>query len=66
MGPKVTDSDGRPLAEASGRGAGYRYFGAAKQLPGVRELFEKEGPRQVGTCLVGLCMRGTWVQSCGC
>ncbi|OAY84594.1 Pre-mRNA-splicing factor ISY [Ananas comosus] len=25
----------------SGRGPGYRYFGAAKKLPGVRELFEK-------------------------
>ena len=24
---------------------GYRYFGAAKNLPGVKELFEKEGPR---------------------
>ena len=24
-----------------------RYFGAAKQLPGVRELFEKEAPRVV-------------------
>jgi pre-mRNA-splicing factor ISY1 len=26
---------------------GNRYFGAAKQLPGVKELFEKEPPRQV-------------------
>ncbi|MBA0551957.1 hypothetical protein Golob_022802, partial [Gossypium lobatum] len=25
----------------NGRGPGYRYFGAAKKLPGVRELFEK-------------------------
>ncbi len=24
-----------------------RYFGAAKQLPGVKELFEKEAPRQL-------------------
>ena len=24
-----------------------RYFGAAKQLPGVKELFEKDAPRQV-------------------
>lgn len=47
VGPRVTDSEGRNLAEASGRGPGYRYFGAAKQLPGVRELFEKEAPRQV-------------------
>lgn len=36
------------MGEAGGRGPGYRYFGAAKQLPGVRELFEKEAPRQVG------------------
>ena len=42
---KLTDADGTDLATASGRGAGYRYFGAAKNLPGVKELFEKEGPR---------------------
>ncbi|KAL4452496.1 hypothetical protein ABPG75_008158 [Micractinium tetrahymenae] len=47
VGPKVTDSEGRPVEGAGGRGPGYRYFGAAKQLPGVRELFEKEAPRQV-------------------
>ena len=35
------------MAEASGRGAGYRYFGAAKQLPGVKELFEREAPKAV-------------------
>lgn len=45
--PKVTDSEGNDLQGATGRGAGYRYFGAAKQLPGVKELFEKEAPRQV-------------------
>lgn len=45
--PKVTDSKGRAVAEASGRGAGYRYFGAAKQLPGVKELFEYEPPQKV-------------------
>jgi pre-mRNA-splicing factor ISY1 len=48
VGPKVTDSEGRAVGEAQGRGPGYRYFGAAKQLPGVKELFEKEAPRQVG------------------
>lgn len=37
------------MGEAGGRGPGYRYFGAAKQLPGVRELFEKEAPRQVSS-----------------
>ncbi|GAB4818782.1 hypothetical protein N2152v2_005828 [Parachlorella kessleri] len=46
-GPRVTDSEGKALAEATGRGPGYRYFGAAKNLPGVKELFEKEAPRQV-------------------
>lgn len=40
-GPKITDADGKEVDPASGRGLGYRYFGAAKQLPGVRELFEK-------------------------
>ncbi|KAK9836708.1 hypothetical protein WJX74_006476 [Apatococcus lobatus] len=45
--PKATDSEGRELEGASGKGAGYRYFGAAKQLPGVKELFEKEAPRQI-------------------
>lgn len=44
---KVTDSEGKELVEATGRGAGYRYFGAAKTLPGVRELFEKEAPKPV-------------------
>jgi pre-mRNA-splicing factor ISY1 len=35
------------VADATGKGAGYRYFGAAKKLPGVKELFEKEKPRQL-------------------
>merc|ERR1719252_431592 len=30
-------------AELAGQ-SGYKYFGAAKDLPGVRELFEKEEP----------------------
>ncbi|KAL5704033.1 hypothetical protein ACHQM5_022509 [Ranunculus cassubicifolius] len=40
---KMTDLDGNivDIPNPSGRGAGYRYFGAAKKLPGVRELFEK-------------------------
>lgn len=42
---KVTDAEGNEMGGATGRGAGYKYFGAAKQLPGVRELFEKEAPR---------------------
>jgi len=30
---------------ATGKGAGYRYFGAAKSLPGVKELFDRPPPR---------------------
>jgi pre-mRNA-splicing factor ISY1 len=35
------DKEGR---EAPGS-RGYKYFGAAKDLPGVKELFEQEGSR---------------------
>ena len=46
--PQVQDSEGKEIRDGvTGRGGGYRYFGAAKQLPGVRELFEKEPPRKV-------------------
>ncbi|KAF4792516.1 Pre-mRNA-splicing factor ISY1 like protein [Turdus rufiventris] len=38
IGPKMLDHEGK---EIPGNG-GYKYFGAAKDLPGVRELFEKE------------------------
>ena len=45
---QVTDSEGKELQDSvTGRGGGYRYFGAAKSLPGVRELFEKEPPKKV-------------------
>ncbi|XP_037418750.1 pre-mRNA-splicing factor ISY1 homolog [Triticum dicoccoides] len=39
----MTDLDGNIVAipNPSGRGPGYHYFGAAKKLPGVRELFDK-------------------------
>lgn len=44
----MQDSEGKEIRDGvTGRGGGYRYFGAAKQLPGVRELFEKEPPRKV-------------------
>jgi pre-mRNA-splicing factor ISY1 len=48
-GPKVTDGEGKPVASSggAGRGPGYKYFGAARNLPGVKDLFEKEGPRQI-------------------
>ncbi|ERN04871.1 hypothetical protein AMTR_s00146p00098380 [Amborella trichopoda] len=42
-GAKMTDLEGNivDVPNPSGRGPGYRYFGAAKHLPGVKELFEK-------------------------
>lgn len=36
-GGRVLDEDGK---EVPGGGKGYRYFGRAKELPGVKELFE--------------------------
>lgn len=39
-GPRMLDHEGR---EVPGN-KGYKYFGAAKDLPGVRELFEQEPP----------------------
>ena len=38
---------GRGCAGDDRRGGAYRYFGAAKQLPGVKELFEKPEARTV-------------------
>jgi len=38
LGPKLLDKEGR---EAPGS-RGYKYFGAAKDLPGVKELFDQE------------------------
>ncbi|KAK1362884.1 pre-mRNA-splicing factor ISY1-like [Heracleum sosnowskyi] len=48
---KITDLEGNIInvPNASGRGPGYRYFGAAKKLPGVRELFEKPPEREKRT-----------------
>jgi len=42
MTQRVADADGR---NAMG-GEGYYYFGAARELPGVRELFEKTRPAE--------------------
>lgn len=42
IGPKMLDHEGK---EVPGN-RGYRYFGAAKDLPGVRELFESAPPQQ--------------------
>ena len=33
------------LGPATGKGSGYRYFGAARNLPGVKELFDRPPPR---------------------
>lgn len=41
VGPKMLDSEGK---EVPGN-RGYKYFGAAKDLPGVRELFETDAPK---------------------
>lgn len=38
IGPRMLDHEGK---EVPGN-RGYKYFGAARDLPGVRELFEKE------------------------
>ena len=38
---KMFDHDGIELPGAEG----YKYFGAAKNLPKVRELFQKEAPQ---------------------
>ena len=48
---RVKDADGRyALGTGGGRGRGgggeYYYFGAAKELPGVRELFEKRASEE--------------------
>lgn len=40
QGPKVLDSDGKEIKGSHG----YKYYGAAKSLPGVRELFEAQQP----------------------
>ena len=41
-GARVYDDDGK---EIPGGGKGYRYYGRAKELPGVRELFEAAKPK---------------------
>eukprot|EP00743_Colponemidia_sp_Colp-15_P002147 GILK01002329.1.p1 GENE.GILK01002329.1~~GILK01002329.1.p1 ORF type:complete len:233 (+),score=32.12 GILK01002329.1:94-699(+) len=38
--PKMYDANGQELAGSGG----YKYFGAARDLPGVRELFQREAP----------------------
>lgn len=43
-GGKVYDDDGR---EVPGGGKGYRYFGRARDLPGVKEMFESAAKRRM-------------------
>ncbi len=43
-GGAVVDGEGR---EVQGGGKGYRYFGRARELPGVKEMFERAAKRQV-------------------
>lgn len=41
IGPRMLSHEGKELPG----NRGYKYFGAAKDLPGVRELFEQEPPK---------------------
>ena len=43
-GSKIYDDEGR---EIPGGGKGYRYFGRARELPGVKEMFERAAKRAV-------------------
>src|SRR6201992_4053945 len=43
-GGTVLDAEGR---EVPGGGKGYRYFGRARELPGVKEMFERAAKRRV-------------------
>ena len=40
---KVYDDEGKEIV---GGGKGYRYFGRAKELPGVKEMFEAQKPQE--------------------
>ncbi|KAK2799730.1 NineTeen Complex (NTC) component [Emmonsiellopsis sp. PD_5] len=44
-GGRVYDDDGK---EIPGGGKGYRYFGRARELPGVKEMFEAAARKRVG------------------
>ncbi|KAG7009583.1 pre-mRNA-splicing factor [Physcia stellaris] len=49
---RVVDADGEEIVGAGG-GKGYRYFGRARELPGVREMFERKKPSKEGGALEG-------------
>lgn len=42
IGPRMLDHEGKTVPG----NRGYKYFGAAKDLPGVRELFQRDAPSQ--------------------
>jgi hypothetical protein len=44
VGGTILDAEGR---EVLGRRKGYRYFGWAKELPGIKEMFERAAKRRV-------------------
>ncbi|KAH8149409.1 uncharacterized protein LAJ45_06488 [Morchella importuna] len=44
FGPKAYDEDGRAVPGSRG----YKYFGRARELPGVKELFEELQPKKTG------------------
>ena len=45
-GGTVFDAEGREV-EGGGGGKGYRYFGRARELPGVKEMFERAAKKRV-------------------
>ena len=47
-GGKVFDEEGK---EIPGGGKGYRYFGRARELPGVKEMFEASKPKVLDKAL---------------
>ena len=46
-GGTVFDAEGREVEGAGGGGKGYRYFGRARELPGVKEMFERAAKKRV-------------------
>lgn len=46
-GGVVFDEQGREIDGGGGGGKGYRYFGRARELPGVKEMFERAAKRRM-------------------
>jgi hypothetical protein len=49
QGGVVFDEQGREIDGGGGGGKGYRYFGRARELPGVKEMFERAAKKKAGT-----------------